>query len=211
MSPLDSLEVPSSTLGQPTHPTRNVRPSRADAERAIETVIAYLGDDPEREGLVDTPARVMRAYDEFFVGYSEDPADHLARTFEEVESYGDLIVLKDIPFESHCEHHMVPFNGLAHVAYLPHERVVGISKLARVVDGYAKRLQVQEKLTNQIGHCIQDTLQPLATAVFLEGEHECMRRRGVRKRGATMTTSCFLGRFKDDQALQDRFLRQIGY
>ncbi|MCF3948537.1 GTP cyclohydrolase I FolE [Acidiphilium iwatense] len=185
------------------------RPSRAEAEAAIRTLIRWAGDDPAREGLQDTPARVARAYEEFFRGYAEDPEDILTRTFEEIEGYDEMIVLRDIRLESHCEHHMVPIVGVAHVGYLPDKRVVGISKLARVVDAYAKRLQIQEKLTAQIANTINDVLQPRGVAVVIEAGHECMSTRGVHKTGVAMVTSRMLGAFRDNPSTRREFLAMI--
>jgi GTP cyclohydrolase I len=186
------------------------RPSRADAEEAVRTLIRWAGEDPAREGLVDTPARVVRSYEEFFSGYAVDPAEVLRRTFEETDGYDEMVVLKDIRFESHCEHHMAPILGKAHVAYLPKHRVVGISKLARLVEAYARRLQIQEKMTAQIANAIQDVLQPLGVAVVIEAAHQCMTTRGVHKPGSTMVTSRMLGEFRDNQATRREFLAMIG-
>ncbi len=186
------------------------RPSREAAEEAVRTLLLWSGDDPTREGLLDTPARVVKAYTEYFKGYEQDPIQYLQRTFEEVEGYDEMVVLKDIPFESHCEHHLAPIIGRAHVAYLPTQRVVGISKLARVVEAYAKRLQVQEKMTAQIANCIQDVLEPLGTAVVIEASHHCMTTRGVHKQGVTMVTSCMLGGFREDDKTRREFLSVIG-
>ncbi|WP_456304544.1 GTP cyclohydrolase I FolE [Caldovatus aquaticus] len=186
------------------------RPSRAEAEAAVRTLIRWAGDDPDREGLRDTPARVVRAYEEFFAGYAEDPVALLTRSFEETEGYDEMVVLRDIRLESHCEHHMVPIIGRAHVAYLPAGRVVGISKLARVIEAYAKRLQIQEKLTAQIANTIQDVLQPKGVAVVIEAAHQCMTTRGVHKHGVTMVTSRMLGAFRDDPSTRREFLSIIG-
>ena len=180
------------------------------AEQAIRTLLRWAGDDPEREGLRDTPARVARAYREWFGGYSQDPTAYLARTFEEVAGYDEIIVLRDIEFESHCEHHLAPIIGRVHVGYLTSHRVVGISKLARVVDAYARRLQVQEKLTAQIAQCIHDTLQPRGVGVIVEASHECMTTRGVHKRGVSMVTSSLLGSFRSDPSTRAEFMRLIG-
>jgi GTP cyclohydrolase I len=185
------------------------RPSRAEAEAAIRTLLMWAGEDPSREGLLDTPARVAKAYEEFFSGYREDPEALLARTFEEVEGYDEMVVLRDIRIESHCEHHMVPIIGKAHVAYLPQSRVVGISKLARVVDAYAKRFQIQEKLTAQIANTINTVLQPRGVAVVIEAGHQCMSTRGVHKPGASMVTSRMLGAFRDDASTRREFLAMI--
>jgi GTP cyclohydrolase I len=179
------------------------RPSREEAEAAVRTLIRWAGDDPDREGLLGTPDRVVRSYEEFFSGYVDDPVQILERTFEEVEGYDEIVLLRDIRFESHCEHHMVPIVGKAHVAYLPNRRVVGISKLARVVDVYAKRLQIQEKMTAQIARTIHDVLDPRGVAVIIESEHECMTTRGVHKSGVTMVTSQMLGAFRDSETRRE--------
>ncbi len=185
------------------------KPSRQEAEAAVRTLLLWAGDNPEREGLHDTPARVVRSYEEFFKGYGEDPVALLARTFEEIEGYDEMVVLRDIRVESHCEHHMVPIIGRAHVAYLPGSRVVGISKLARVVDAYAHRFQIQEKLTAQIANTISDVLQPRGVAVVIEANHQCMSTRGVHKPGASMVTSRMLGVFRDDPTTRKEFLSMI--
>ena len=182
------------------------RPSRAEAEEAVRTLIAWAGDDPTREGLIDTPKRVVKAYDEFFNGYSECPIDVLSRTFEEVGGYDDIVMLRDIDVYSHCEHHMVPFLGRAHVAYLPKDSVVGISKLARVVEIYARRLQTQETMSAQIGDTIQSVLKPHGVAVMIEAVHQCMSLRGVQKPNVATITTHFTGIFKEDPAQQERFL-----
>src|SRR6266576_7247698 len=174
------------------------RPNRQEALEAVRTLIRWAGDDPDREGLVGTPDRVVRAYEEFFGGYDDDPREMLQRTFEEVEGYDEVVVLRDIRFESHCEHHMVPIIGKVHVGYLPDRRVVGISKLARVVDAYAHRLQIQEKLTAQIANTLQEVLQPRGVAVVIEAAHQCMTTRGVHKPGVSMVTSRMLGVFRTD-------------
>src|SRR5580704_328278 len=174
------------------------RPSREEAEQAVHTLLRWAGDDPSREGLVDTPARVAKAFEDWFSGYSQDPEAYLARTFEEIEGYDDMVILKDIRFESHCEHHLAPIIGRAHVGYLPTRRVVGISKLARVVEAFARRLQVQEKMNAQIANCIQQVLEPKGVAVVIEAAHQCMTTRGVHKPGVTMVTSRMLGAFRDD-------------
>ena len=186
------------------------RPSREEAEAAVRTLLRWAGDDPNREGLVGTPDRVVRSYEEFFEGYDQDPEDMLRRTFEETDGYDEMVLLKDIQFESHCEHHMVPILGKAHVAYLPENRVVGISKLARVVDAYAKRLQIQEKMTAQIANTINDVLNPKGVAVVVEAAHQCMTTRGVYKPGVNMVTSTMLGAFRDDQSTRREFLSFIG-
>jgi GTP cyclohydrolase IA len=186
------------------------RPSRQEAEEAVRTLLRWSGDDPGREGLLDTPKRVVKAYEEYFVGYEQDPVQYLQRTFEEVEGYDEMVMLKNIPFESHCEHHLAPIIGRAHVAYLPTNRVVGISKLARVVEAYAKLLQVQEKMTAQIANSIQDILSPQGTAVVIEATHHCMTTRGVHKQGVTMVTSCMLGGFRENEKTRREFLAMIG-
>ena len=186
------------------------RPDRGDVENAVRTLIRWAGDDPDREGLLDTPARVVRSYEEFFAGYLEDPVQTLSRTFSEVDGYDEMIVMTDIRFESHCEHHMVPIIGKAHVAYLPDRRVVGISKLARLVDLYAKRLQIQERMTVQIADTLNDVLQPKGVAVVIEGSHQCMTTRGVHKPGSAMVTSRMLGAFRDDPSTRREFLAMIG-
>jgi GTP cyclohydrolase I len=185
------------------------RPSRAEAEAAVRTLLRWAGDDPDREGLRDTPARVARAYEEFFAGYHTDPVALLERTFAEIDGYDEIVLLRDIRLESYCEHHMVPIIGRAHVAYLPHRRVVGISKLARVVEAYAKRLQIQEKLTAQIANTINDVLQPRGVAVVIEATHQCMTTRGVHKPGVTMVTSRMLGAFRDNSTTRREFLAMI--
>jgi GTP cyclohydrolase I len=184
-------------------------PGREEAENAIRTLIAWAGDDPSREGLLDTPKRVVEAYAEFFAGYHGDPFDVLARTFEEVQGYDDFVLLRDIRLESHCEHHMLPIVGVAHVAYLPRDRVVGLSKLARVIDMYAKRLQTQERLTSQIANAIVEGLQPLGVAIMIEARHECMTTRGIHKPGTTTVTSRFTGVFKDEPAQRGRFMQLV--
>ena len=182
------------------------RVSRTDAEAAVRTLLRWAGDDPAREGLVDTPLRVARAWREWFSGYSLDPDAYLARTFEEVEGYDEMVVLRDIPFESHCEHHLAPIIGKAHVGYLPGGKVVGISKLARVVEAYSRRLQVQEKLTAQIADCIERVLLPRGVGVVIEASHECMTTRGVHTRGVSMVTSTMRGSFRDDARTRAEFL-----
>ena len=185
------------------------RPSREQAESAVRTLLRWAGDDPNREGLRDTPARVARAYDDWFSGYADDPVTFLQRTFEEVEGYDEMVVLRDIRFESHCEHHLAPIIGRAHVGYLPVRKVVGISKLARVVDAYARRLQVQEKMNAQIANCIQQVLEPKGVAVVIEAAHQCMTTRGVHKPGVTMVTSTMLGAFREDARTRREFLTMI--
>jgi len=192
-------------------PLKNTRPSREEAEEAVRTLLRWAGDDPAREGLLDTPKRVVRSYEEFFSGYFEDPTELLSRTFEEVEGYDELVLLKGIPFESHCEHHMVPIIGTAHVAYMPGDRVVGISKLARIVEIFAKRLQIQEKMTTQIADAIQTVLQPHGVAVVIDAQHQCMTTRGVKKPGVGMITSRMTGQFRNSPALRSEFLGLIGH
>jgi len=186
------------------------RPTREEAEAAIELLIRWAGDDPGREGLLDTPARVARAYEEFFSGYAVDPVELLQRTFEETDGYDEMVLLRDIGFESHCEHHMVPIIGVAHVAYMPRKRVVGISKLARVVEAYARRLQIQEKMTAQIANTLQEVLDPLGVAVVIEAAHQCMTTRGVHKPGVAMVTSRMLGLFRTNPSTRREFLALVG-
>jgi GTP cyclohydrolase IA len=205
-APAVDLIAPASTLS----PVPSTRPSRAEAEAAIRTLLRWAGDDPTREGLRDTPARVARAYEEFFRGYAVDPTALLERTFEETDGYDEIVLLRDIRVESTCEHHMAPILGRAHVAYMPHRRVVGISKLARVVEAYAKRLQIQEKLTVQIATTIQEVLAPRGVAVVIEAAHQCMTTRGVHKPGVTMVTSHMLGAFRDDPSTRRELLSMIG-
>ena len=182
------------------------RPSAAEAEAAVRTLIAYAGDDPAREGLIETPARVAKAFREFYAGYEEDPAAILDRVFDEAGGYDDLVLLRDIPFHSHCEHHMVPFIGKAHIAYYPKDGVVGLSKLARLVDAYARRLQMQERLTQQIADAIEEGLAPRGVAVMLEAEHHCVSMRGARKAGVSTVTTAFTGLFKTDRDERARFI-----
>lgn len=182
------------------------RPSKAEAEAAVRVLLAYTGDDPNREGLLGTPDRVVRSYDEFFAGYKEDPEQYLMRTFEEVEGYDEMIVLTNISMESYCEHHMVPIIGRVHVGYIPRNRVVGISKLARVVDAYSKRLQIQEKMTSQIVTTIDKVLQPKGVAVIVEAQHQCMSTRGVNKKDVLMKTSRMTGLFRSDPRTRKEFL-----
>ena len=186
------------------------RPSPAEAEEAVRTLLRYAGDDPEREGLRDTPGRVSRAYRQWFSGYDIDPVEMLTRTFEEVEGYDEMVVLRDIRFESFCEHHLAPIIGTAHVGYIPAGRVIGISKLPRLIDAYAKRLQVQEKMTAQIGHTLMEVLRPRGAAVVMEGEHHCMSTRGVHKPGVSMVTSTMLGIFRRDSRTRKEFMDIIG-
>jgi len=189
---------------------KDAKPSQTDAEDAVRTLIRWAGDDPTREGLLETPARVARAYKEFFRGYGVDPEAVLKRTFEETDGYDEMIVLKDMRFESHCEHHMAAIIGRAHIAYLPSKRVVGISKLARLLDVYAKRLQIQEKLTAQIANTLNEVLQPRGVAVVIDASHQCMTTRGVHKPGTSMVTSRMLGAFRTDASTRREFLAFIG-
>ena len=186
------------------------RPSRDEAQRAVETLIRWAGDDPLREGLAGTPERVVKSFEEFFEGYAVDPLDLLERTFEEVEGYDEMVLLRDIRFESHCEHHMAPIIGRAHVAYMPDNRVVGISKLARVVEAYARRLQIQEKMTAQIANTINEVLNPKGVAVVIEATHHCMTTRGVHKPGTSMVTSRMLGMFRTNASTRREFLSLVG-
>jgi len=185
------------------------RPTRAEAEEAVRTLLRWTGDDPDREGLRATPDRVVRAYEEFFAGYEIDPEEILTRTFEEIEGYDDMVVLRGIRFESYCEHHMVPIIGIAHIGYLPRHRVVGISKLARVLEVFSKRLQIQEKMTAQIAVTIDKVLNPQGVAVVIEGEHQCMTTRGVHRPGVNMVTSHMIGAFRDNEATRKEFLSII--
>ena len=186
-------------------PTLDKSISREEAERAVETLIKWAGDDPSREGLRETPKRVVNAFNEFFSGYNESPESFLSKTFEDVQGYEDIVMLKDISFHSHCEHHMVPIIGKVHLAYIPTKKVVGISKLARVVDIFAKRLQTQETMTQQIANCIEKSLKPKGVAVYIEALHQCMTTRGVQKPNVSTITSCFLGEFKTDKSIGQRF------
>jgi GTP cyclohydrolase I len=188
----------------------HIRPSRDEAEDAVRTLIAWAGDDPKREGLIDTPGRVVDAYEEWFKGYREDPREYLSRTFDDVKGYDDIVMLRDIDVESHCEHHMAPFLGKAFVAYMPLDNVVGISKLARVVEIYAKRLQTQETMTSQILTSIQEVLKPQGVAVMIDAKHECMTTRGVHHPNVSTITTQFSGVFKSDKELRERFLRLAG-
>jgi GTP cyclohydrolase I len=185
------------------------RPSRTEAEAAVRTLIAWAGDDPDREGLLETPARVADAFEEYFSGYRLDPIDVLSRTFEEAGGYDDLVMLRDIRVESHCEHHLAPFLGVAHVAYLPRGRILGLSKIARVVEIFAKRLQTQETLTAQIAGAIEDALKPRGVAVLIEAEHQCMSMRGVRQPGVKTITTRFTGALETDASYRDRFLQMV--
>jgi GTP cyclohydrolase I len=190
-------------------PNAKARPSHHEAIEAVRTLIRWAGDDPDREGLLETPDRVVRSYDEFFSGYGKDPKEILAKTFSEVDGYDEMIVMNDIRFESHCEHHMVPIIGKAHIGYLPDRRVVGISKLARLVDVYARRLQIQEKMTVQIADTLQEVLQPKGVGVVVEAAHQCMTTRGVHKPGAALVTSRMLGAFRQDVSTRREFLAII--
>jgi GTP cyclohydrolase I len=192
------------------NPRKMTAPDRSDAEEAVRTLLQWAGDDPDREGLLDTPARVARAFEEWFAGYREDPMEFLERTFEEVEGYDEMVLLRDIRLESYCEHHLAPILGKIHIGYMPDKRVVGISKLARVADAYAKRLQIQEKLTAQIANCINEVLQPKGVAVVIEAEHQCMTTRGVHKHGVSMVTSTMLGAFRQGSDTRREFLSFIG-
>jgi len=190
--------------------TKRARPTREAAQAAVRTLIEWAGDDPMREGLLGTPERVVRAYEEWFAGYNEDPVELLKRTFEETEGYDEMVVLRDVRFESVCEHHLAPILGTVHVAYLPAKRVVGISKLARVIDVYAKRMQIQEKMTAQIANTIEEVLQPKGVAVVVQAQHQCMSTRGVHKTGVSMVTSRMLGAFRDNEATRREFLAIVG-
>jgi GTP cyclohydrolase I len=186
------------------------RPSREEAEAAVRTLLAWAGDDPGREGLLETPRRVTKAFGEFFAGYEQDPGEVLAKTFKEVGGYDDIVLVKDIPFSSHCEHHMVPFVGKVHIAYLPHDGVVGLSKLARLVEVYARRLQVQENMTAQIIDAVNEHLNPRGAAVVVEAEHMCMSMRGVRAHGASTVTQRFTGVFAEERDERERFYQLLG-
>jgi len=186
------------------------RPSREEAEAAVRTLLLWAGDDPDREGLRSTPARVVKAYEEFFSGYRDDPVEMLKRTFEETDGYDEMVVLRDIHFTSHCEHHILPIIGRAHIGYLPDERVIGISKLARLVQTFARRLQIQEKMTAQIANTLDEVLQPKGVAIVIEATHQCMTTRGVKKSGVTMVTSRMLGAFRDNSKTRREFLSIVG-
>ena len=187
------------------------KPSCLEAETAFRTLITWAGDDPDREGLIDTPNRVIKSYEEFFAGYASDPQEILSRSFEETAGYDDMVLLTNVNFESHCEHHMVPIIGVAHVAYIPNNRVVGISKLARIVDAYGKRLQIQERLTTQIANAIFKVLQPRGVGVVVEAQHQCMTTRGIKKPEVAMKTNCMLGCFRDDNLIRSEFLQALGH
>ena len=193
------------------NPRKMTAPDRTDAEEAVRTLLRWAGDDPEREGLLDTPARVARAFEEWFAGYREDPMQFLERTFEEVEGYDEMVVLRDIRLESYCEHHLAPILGKIHIGYMPDKRVVGISKLARVADAYAKRLQIQEKLTAQIANTIDEVLEPRGVAVVVEAVHHCMTTRGVHKHGVSLVTSRMLGAFREDPSTRREFLSMVNH
>lgn len=185
------------------------RPSNAEAEKAVRTLISFVGENPDREGLLDTPKRVVKAYRDWYAGYDQDPREFLSKTFSETGGYDEIVMLKDIRVESHCEHHMAPFIGSAHVAYLPNKRVVGISKLARVTRIFSKRMQVQEKLTAEIANCLQDVLKPRGVAVVIEAQHECMTTRGINEPGISMVTSQLLGKFRTDPSTRKEFYSMI--
>jgi len=204
MSPKDKLSLVANGSAPQGKPTRE------DAEGAVRTLLRWAGDDPTREGLLDTPARVVRSYEEYFAGYGADPEELLERTFEETDGYDEMVLLKDIRFESHCEHHMAPIIGKAHIAYLPRHRVVGISKLARLIEIYGKRLTIQEKMTAQIANALNDILQPDGVAVVIEAAHQCMTTRGVHKPGVVMVTSRMLGAFRDNASTRREFLAMVG-
>ena len=209
MTPYDTRESKDDDDDQTAPMTAaNQRPSRAEAEAAVEILLRWIGDDPRREGLIGTPARVVRAWEEYSTGYNEDPFGMLQRTFEDVQGYDDMVMLRDIRLESHCEHHLVPILGTAHIAYMPDRRVVGISKLARVIDSFARRLQTQETLTAQVAETVQSVLQPKGVAILIKAQHQCMTTRGVRKPDVAMVTTRFTGVFQRDTDLQRRFLDQ---
>ena len=201
--------MPSKNPRKPSGRRRLSKPTREQAEQAVRTLLRWAGDDPNREGLRGTPGRVARAFEEWFSGYDQDPATYLSRTFEEVAGYDEIVALRDIPFESHCEHHLAPIIGKAHIAYLPRRRVVGISKLARLVDVYAKRLQIQEKMTAEIATCLDKVLKPHGVAVVIEATHQCMTTRGVHKPGVTMLTSRMIGVFRDQPETRSEFLSSL--
>ncbi len=188
---------------------KNIKPSRQEAEAAVKTLLSFVGEDPDRPGLIETPKRVVRAYEDWFSGYNDDPKEVLSKTFDELEGYDEIIMLRDIRIESHCEHHIAPFIGSAHVAYLPNKRVVGISKLARITRIYMKRMQIQEKLTAQIANCIQDVLKPKGVAVVVEAQHQCMTTRGIGTPGISMVTSQLLGKFRTDSSTRREFYSMI--
>ncbi|MGL4489707.1 MAG: GTP cyclohydrolase I FolE [Rhizobiaceae bacterium] len=209
---MDAVVKPFDVGNRQVDPHENLntaRPTRAEVEAAVKTLLRWTGDNPEREGLLDTPARVVKAYGELFGGYAEDPSAELGRTFEEVAGYDDMVLIKDISFHSHCEHHMVPIIGKAHVAYLPDGKVVGLSKIARVVDIFARRLQTQETMTAQISQCIDEVLRPRGVAIIVEAEHMCMAMRGIKMQGSKTLTTSFTGEFKDNPAEQVRFMTML--
>jgi len=197
------------TAKKPVKKTLVKKPSNAEAEKAVRTLISFVGEDPNREGLLDTPKRVVKAYQDWYGGYNQDPKEVLNKTFSEIEGYDEIIMLKDIRVESHCEHHMAPFIGSAHVAYLPNKRVVGISKLARITRIFSKRMQVQEKLTAEIANCLQQVLKPRGVAVVIEAQHECMTTRGINEPGISMVTSQLLGKFRTDASTRKEFYSMI--
>jgi GTP cyclohydrolase I len=207
---MDKVVNSKSSRGKAAGPSKAAKPSRAQAEAAVRTLIRWAGDDPDREGLRATPLRVVRAYEEWFSGYNDDPREYLKRTFEETGGYDEVVVLRDIRFESHCEHHIAPIIGRVHIGYIPRNRVVGISKLARLVEVYARRLQIQEKMTAEIAACLDAVLKPHGVAVVTEGTHQCMTTRGVHKTGVTMVTSRMLGVFRDHAETRQEFLSAIG-
>ncbi|GGE47837.1 GTP cyclohydrolase 1 [Agaricicola taiwanensis] len=206
---MDAIVKHPATLVAGTDMPQAPRPSRDEAEAAVRTLLAYMGENPSREGLIETPSRVVKAYDQLFGGYGKDGRDDLARVFEEVSGYDDIVLVRDIPFFSHCEHHIVPFYGKVHVAYYPSDGVVGLSKIARVVDVYARRLQTQENLTAEIAHAMDDSLKPRGVAIMIEAEHMCMTMRGIQKAGVSTVTTQFTGVFRDDPAEQVRFLTLV--
>ena len=208
MTPYDDSDTKVPKAGTPGKAHGDAGPTRSEAEAAVEVLLRWAGDDPTREGLIGTPGRVARAWKEFCVGYTEDPASLLSSTFEEVEGYDDMVMLRNIRLESHCEHHMVPILGIAHIAYMPDRRVVGISKLARVLDSFARRLQTQETLTAQVAECIQSELRPHGVAMLIDAQHQCMTTRGVRKPDVSMVTTRFTGVFQSDSDLRRRFFEQ---
>ena len=208
MTPYDDSDTKVPKAGTPGKAHGDAGPTRSEAEAAVEVLLRWAGDDPTREGLIGTPGRVARAWKEFCVGYTEDPASLLSSTFEEVEGYDDMVMLRNIRLESHCEHHMVPILGIAHIAYMPDRRVVGISKLARVLDSFARRLQTQETLTAQVAECIQSELRPHGVAMLIDAQHQCMTTRGVRKPDVSMVTTRFTGVFQSDNDLRRRFFEQ---
>lgn len=197
-------------IAHPAEAMEKQRPSREEAEAAVDVLLRWIGEDPQREGLIDTPRRVVKAYEEIYGGYSQEVAGILSRTFEEVAGYDEMVLLRDIDFTSHCEHHMVPIIGKAHVAYLPSGRVLGLSKIPRVIDAYARRLQTQEALTEQIAAVIDGALTPRGVAVMLEAEHMCMSMRGIRTKGSTTVTTSFYGAFREDKVEQSRFIAMCG-